>query len=85
MNDVLDFLNRYFDAEYETHKLDIAAKDEEPVHEAFTTMNKELFAKACIQPLTDYLHASSAPTAAAIKARKSRAPATAAIQDRALR
>ena len=56
MKEIQEFLNRYLDAEYETHKLDLVAKDAETVFEAFTDMTKEYFAKPDIQDLSDYLH-----------------------------
>jgi hypothetical protein len=71
MNEILEFLNRYLDAEYEAYKLDIVAKDAESVFEAFTAMNKEYFAKADIQELSHYLHGKNPrPTPEDRKARK---------------
>lgn len=70
MNDVLEFVNRYLDEEFEAHKLDCVATDSDPVYAALAKMEEKYFAKHGILPLHEYLHAGNPPTVQEQKTRR---------------
>lgn len=72
MRDILDFVNRYLDEEFETHELDTRAKDSEVVYAALAKMNKEYFTKHGVLPMHEYLYAGNPPSAAERKARRAK-------------
>lgn len=69
MSEVVDFLQRYLDAEHEAHQLDVRSTSEDPLFKLISKMHGEYFAKPGILPTHEFLWVGS-PTPAERKSRR---------------